>query len=281
METTKKDHNYWSMTEGVFNCLIDSERTNTFAKAIKKTIKPGDVVVDAGTGSGILAMLAADAGARAIYAVEIDKKNADFLKTTFKANGYDKKIKLIRGDATKIKLPKKFDVLICEMIATGLIEELQIPVTNNLLRFAKKDRRVLLKKYDSFIDLVSNKDTYYGHQFPIVRYEYPDTKELKSKSLSKKYLYCSVDLSRVIEKVNVNLDVNVKIKQKGTLNAIRISSESTFSDETKFSSSFAYSYPILLPVTAVKVKKGDEFRVQLSYKLCGGFNTLRYSLHKK
>ena len=54
---------YWSMTEGVFNCLIDTKRSIAFKKAIQKTVKVGDVVVDMGTGSGILAMFAAKAGA--------------------------------------------------------------------------------------------------------------------------------------------------------------------------------------------------------------------------
>ena len=35
----EKTKEYWSMTEGVFNCLIDEERTNAFEKAILNTVK--------------------------------------------------------------------------------------------------------------------------------------------------------------------------------------------------------------------------------------------------
>ena len=52
----EKTKEYWSMTEGVFNCLIDEERTKAFEKAILNTVKKGDIVVDMGTGSGVLAM---------------------------------------------------------------------------------------------------------------------------------------------------------------------------------------------------------------------------------
>lgn len=269
------------MTEGVFNCLIDSKRTLAFAKAIKKTVKPNDVVVDMGSGSGILAMLAADAGARIVYAIEIDEKNSNFLRHTFEKNGYGEKIKLIRGDATKVNLPEKVDVIIGEMIATGLIEELQIPAMNNVLRFAKRQTRVLLKKYSSYVDLVFNKDSYYGHNFPIVRYEYPDLKSLKSRALTKKHLYSEVTFSKTVKDTLVNVVFDMEVKRSGLLNAVRISSETMFYDGSTLGSSFAYSYPILLPLDAIRVKKGYRFKLNLKYKMCGGFNTLSYSLVKK
>jgi hypothetical protein len=131
---------YWSMTEGVFNCLIDEERTMAFAKAIATTVRPGDVVVDMGAGSGVLAMLAARAGAKKVYAIEIDRSNIATLNAVFRANALEDRIVLIHGDVCKVDLPEKVDVIIGEMIATALIEELQVPAMNNMLRFAKRDR---------------------------------------------------------------------------------------------------------------------------------------------
>jgi protein arginine N-methyltransferase 7 len=128
------------MTEGVFNCLIDEERTMAFAKAIAATVRPGDVVVDMGTGSGVLAMLAARAGAKKVYAIEIDRSNIATLNAVFRANALEDRIVLIHGDVCKVDLPEKVDVIIGEMIATALIEELQVPAMNNMLRFAKRDR---------------------------------------------------------------------------------------------------------------------------------------------
>ncbi len=131
----EKINNYWSMTEGAFNCLIDEERTESFKKAIKNTVKVGDIVVDIGSGSGVLAMLAADCGAKKVYAVELDKRNIRTLSSTFKINNLDKKIIVLEGDVRNIKLPEKIDVIIGEMIATGLIEELQIPAMNNIIKY--------------------------------------------------------------------------------------------------------------------------------------------------
>lgn len=107
---------YWSMTEGVFNCLIDEERSMAFAKAIAATVRPGDVVVDMGTGSGVLAMLAVRAGAKKVYAIEIDRSNIATLDAVFRANGLEDRIVLIHGDVCKVDLPEKVDVIIGEMI---------------------------------------------------------------------------------------------------------------------------------------------------------------------
>jgi predicted RNA methylase len=194
------------MTEGVFNCLIDKQRTLSFQKSIQNTVRKGDIVVDMGTGSGILAMFAVDAGAKKVYAVEWDRKNYDALRRTFDLNGYKDKIILIKGDVTKVTLPEKVDVIIGEMIATGLIEELQIPAMNNLLKYARHNVRVVLKAMENYVDLVYSNDNFYGCTMKIVKYEYPGEDGVKSVSRSRKALYKKVDFTKV------NTDTQVKVK---------------------------------------------------------------------
>jgi len=225
---------YWSITEGVFNCLIDKKRTDAFSNAIKNTIKPGDVVVDMGTGSGILAMVAASAGASKVYAVEIDKNNIVNLNKVFEKNNLSNIVKVIEGDATKISLPEKVDVIIGEMIATGLIEELHLPAMNNILKYAKKDVRVVLNKIENYIDLVNNNNKYYGYTFNVPRYEYADDKSLVSVSLSEKSIVNAVDFS-VVNDNKVDQLLKIKCTRDGVLNGIRLSSKTTFYDKSVFS----------------------------------------------
>jgi predicted RNA methylase len=250
MKTTKE---YWSMTEGVFNCLLDKKRTNAFRNAIMKTVRQGDIVVDMGTGSGVLAMFAVDAGASKVYAVEFDEKNILTLKKTFQVNGYDNKIAILKGDVTKIKLPEKVDVIVGEMIATALIEESQIPAMNNMLKNAKKGVRVVLNKYENFIDLVFNNETFYGKTFPVLRYEYPGEGDLKSISFSKKERYAVVDFSKINQSNVIDRKIKVAVNKSGKINGIRLSSQSVFYDGSKLDASFAYSYPIILPIDEVSV----------------------------
>ncbi|MBT4114374.1 methyltransferase domain-containing protein, partial [Candidatus Woesearchaeota archaeon] len=127
-------------------CLYDQERTRRFKRAIHKVVKPGDVVVDAGSGTGILAMFAAQSGAKKVYALELNKRFIKIIKENAKRNDFDKIIQVVHCDATKYKLPEKVDVIICELLSTGLFFEPEIQIINHLKRFLKKGGRTVPKE---------------------------------------------------------------------------------------------------------------------------------------
>lgn len=271
---------YWSMTEGVFNCLIDTKRTRAFANAIKKTVKKGDVVVDMGTGSGILSIIAAKAGASRIYAVEIDPNNIRALENTFKENNVSSQITIIKGSILEVKLPEKVDVVIGEMIATALIEELQVLAMNHIHKFTKNSTKILLEKYDTYVDLVWNNENFNGLKFPVLRYEYPDDIKLKSISYSDKENIVHFDFNDIIKKINIKKEFTVLIKKSGEINAVRLSGKTTFYGGDTLGATFAYDYPLILPIESLKVKRGESVCLKLSYKICGGIENLFYSVSK-
>lgn len=271
---------YWSMTEGVFNCLIDEKRSLAFKKAIQKTVQKGDIVVDMGTGSGILAMFAARVGAKKVYAVEIDENNVRTLKNTFLENGLADIIEVIHGDVTKVQLPEKVNVIIGEMIATALIEELQVPAMNNILKYARKDCRVLLSKYTTNLDLVNNNEIYYGNRFKLIRYEYPDLPKLKSEIYSKAQTVVSIDFSRKNNTLKIKKEFRIKTTKTGVINGIRLSGKTTFNDGSTLGATYAYDYPIILPIEKTQVKKNDTISVSLSYTISGGLQSVKYSASK-
>lgn len=78
-------------------CLRDLERSEAFRQAIRNVVKPGNVVLDAGAGSGILSLFAATAGARKVYAVEYDSGLADLLRQNVARNGFAEVIEVIAG----------------------------------------------------------------------------------------------------------------------------------------------------------------------------------------
>lgn len=102
--------------------LNDRARTDGFVRGIREVVKEGDVVLDIGTGSGILAITAARAGARHVYAVEASTI-ADAAQATIDATEVADKITLIRGWSTKIDLPEKADVLVSEIIGNDPFDE--------------------------------------------------------------------------------------------------------------------------------------------------------------
>jgi precorrin-6B methylase 2 len=102
--------------------LDDTVRTNAFCRAIARTVRPGDVVVDVGTGSGILAVAAARAGARRVYAIEVSDL-APVAAEVARANGFGAVVEVVRGWSTEVELPERGDVLVTETIGNDPLDE--------------------------------------------------------------------------------------------------------------------------------------------------------------
>ena len=88
-------------------CLYDKERTKYFSAALKKLVRPGSIVVDAGSGTGIMGLLAAKYGASRVYCIEIDERFCKVIKENARRNNLSGKIVVINGDATKVKVAGK------------------------------------------------------------------------------------------------------------------------------------------------------------------------------
>lgn len=84
--------------------LHDARRTGDYIAAITAAVKPGDIVLDIGTGSGVLAVAAARAGARQVYAVEASDI-ATVAAKVFAANGVQDRVTLLPGWSRHIDLP--------------------------------------------------------------------------------------------------------------------------------------------------------------------------------
>ncbi len=102
--------------------LDDSRRTAAFVAAIRETVRPDDVVLDIGTGSGILAITAALAGARHVYAIEASDI-ATVAERAIAANGVADRVTLLRDWSTRVELPERASVLVSEIIGADPLEE--------------------------------------------------------------------------------------------------------------------------------------------------------------
>lgn len=91
---------------------IDAVLLTGFAR-----IKDGDVVLDLGTGTGIIPiLLEAKTGAAHLTGLEIQQESADMAKRSVGHNGLEKKIDIVEGDiknASQIFGKSSFDVVTC------------------------------------------------------------------------------------------------------------------------------------------------------------------------
>ena len=130
--------------------LNDKARTLAFQKAIRATVEPHDIVLDIGTGNGILAATAAMAGAKHVYAVE-RTEFIEVARAVFKANGLADKITLIKGDSSNISLPEKATVLVSEIIGNDPFDEGILRTFNDAnQRLLTADARVIPQSISLF-----------------------------------------------------------------------------------------------------------------------------------
>ncbi|MDX2379002.1 MAG: 50S ribosomal protein L11 methyltransferase [Acidimicrobiia bacterium] len=102
--------------------LVDEQRMRSFQDAIAATVRPGDVVVDIGTGTGILSFLACRAGASRVYSAERGPV-VELARELSEANGFGDRIVFLPDWSTAIEIPEPADVVVTETIGNAAIDE--------------------------------------------------------------------------------------------------------------------------------------------------------------
>lgn len=119
--------------------LHDHDRNEKYYQGIRAAVSRikarGErvVVLDIGTGTGLLSMMAVTAGADFCYAVEVFKPMAEAAQCIVKKNNFSDKIKIINKHSSDVTvrpdgdMPEKANLLITELFDTELIGEGALP----------------------------------------------------------------------------------------------------------------------------------------------------------
>lgn len=103
--------------------IVDHTRNDAYWQAIHQVVKPGMIVADVGTGQGLLAMMAAKAGAAKVYAIERVQGSQSLAEHLIAANGLADVVEIIKGDAEQVVLPQPIDALVSEVLGNVGIDE--------------------------------------------------------------------------------------------------------------------------------------------------------------
>jgi len=192
--------------------LSDSFRVSQYKRAIDESVKKGDIVIDAGSGTGLLAVLAAKAGAKKVYAIEASNYAKIAKKTAFDS-GVSKKIEVIQDDFSRVKLPEKVDVLITETFGSLIFNEGAAPDLKNCIKKnLKKDAILIPGSVSFYVGTLKRQPTCFREMSSLLKY--------------------GVDLS-FFQKKSENIPIRLRLNSSDIAESVHLGTYSILTDLSK------------------------------------------------
>jgi type I protein arginine methyltransferase len=113
--------------------LNDRVRTSRWIAALESVVRAGDIVVEVGTGTGVLAIAAARAGAKHVYTIESGAM-APVAREVVRANGVADRVTVVEGWSTEVTLPERGSVFVSETIGNLAFDENLIAIARDAVR---------------------------------------------------------------------------------------------------------------------------------------------------
>ncbi|WP_173874130.1 methyltransferase domain-containing protein [Streptomyces albus subsp. chlorinus] len=118
-----------------FAMLNDTERNDALVRAIEQHVTPDSLVLDIGTGSGLLAMAAVRAGAGQVVSCEENPLLAEVARQVVAAHGMSGRVTVLTERSTGLGvgrgLPRRADLVVAEVVGSALIDEGLLPTVRH------------------------------------------------------------------------------------------------------------------------------------------------------
>jgi predicted RNA methylase len=278
--------------------LNDRARTQAYQVAIQQTVTSSDIVLDIGTGTGILAASAAAAGARHVYAIE-RTKIARLAQKFFEANALSDRITLIETESGQVELPEKADVLVSELLGNDpLAERIRGTTIDAVKRLLKPDAQLLPERVHLYglplsvapqwtqgtkltPAMVKQWQSWYGFDFsPLLEatvgqdhYARISTQAARTRPrLSKPIRLVEVDL-RTAREEDIEVSHRARARRDGQLTGILVYFEILFGRNNYFtiapdmaSPSNHWASTVWLPADPVDLIAGESFEITFRFR---------------
>ncbi|MDB4652987.1 50S ribosomal protein L11 methyltransferase [Akkermansiaceae bacterium] len=287
------NENYFSDFHTQERMLADQQRMAFYHAAINRKIRPGDRVIDLGTGTGILAAFASRAGAGHVYAVD-HSSIIDHARMLAAENGIEN-VNFEDVHSTKLYLEEKVDVILHEQIGDFLFDEAMVPNVCDLRdRLLKPGGLILPSQFEFYCEPMTmhddrrepyiwELDDVYGFDFSSMEGSRPYDAEYNGlvscdlgvvkHFLGKAEPVVKVDLSTITDSsLPLTLSFKRKVVNPGILDGLVVFMKAKVDDDLELSSS-----PLdpkraphwgfrILRLDQVRTEAGDELEVTLSVK---------------
>ena len=143
--------------------MNDIERNNFYLSALKSVIKDDSNVLEIGSGSGLLSMMAANLGAKEVNSCETNSIIASKAIEIIKDNNLNDKINVISKKSSDIKMGKDMkmpaDILVSEIFSSSLLGEDVIPSLEDAKqRLISKNAKIIPEYGSIMISLFGGED---------------------------------------------------------------------------------------------------------------------------
>lgn len=131
-----------------FEMLNDERRNEAFERALAKVVTAESLVLDIGSGTGLLAMMAARAGAGQTVSCEMVAPLAELAREVVARNGFAGQIRIMGKKSTELSvgngLPERANLLVTETVDCGLLGEGIVPsITHAKAHLLTEDARII------------------------------------------------------------------------------------------------------------------------------------------
>jgi len=254
-------------------CLLDGPRTRAFERAIAKVVKPGHSVLDVGTGSGVLAMFAARAGAGRVMAVDIAPDIIAFARENVAENGLADTIEVVECDGRRLPTCDAVDVVTMELMDTWLVAEQQDAAMNGLHASGTivPTTVIVPYRYQCLIELVDYDFSFYGFHMPVV---------IQARNFAaRKHVQRRLSAVHVAQDISFRASLSLAVERKiaisadddGQCNAAVLTARTFLAPDISIGSTSDMNMPVIIPLPRRRVRRGEQVVLDVSYSMGAGF----------
>jgi SAM-dependent methyltransferase len=121
-----------------FIIVKDAARNAAYDAALRRSVTPGSRVLEIGTGTGLLAMMAARAGAAEVITCEANPEVAEAAAGIVALNGYGDRVRLVAKHSDRLDAETDMgglaDILVSEIVSNNLLGEHVLPAHERAVR---------------------------------------------------------------------------------------------------------------------------------------------------
>ena len=145
--------------------LQDRARNMAYDAALRRAIRPGCRVLEIGTGSGLVAMMAARAGAARVVTCERNAAIADVASEIIAGNGLADRLRIVAKHsadlAVGVDLDEPVDVLVSEIVTNEMVGEGVLPAIEQAARrLIRPDAQIIPARGIVRVALAEDRDSH-------------------------------------------------------------------------------------------------------------------------